>query len=184
MIEWGLSLHAESHRGNEVRNILVDFGYNPVTLLTNMEILKIKPEKFDAFVLSHGHYDHFGGLVGFLSATKGRPKKDLPFFVGGEDCFCTRTATSGGQFGALDRQAIKDSNLMLMMAEGPASLPIMPSRQGRSLKAPLKSRFGPPARKLVSSTASVASRKRSHPRRIPESSLWTTSNTKSGPISC
>ncbi len=118
--EWGLSMHAESHRGNEVRNILVDFGYNPATLLTNMEILKIKPEKFDAFVLSHGHYDHFGGLVGFLTATKGKLKKDLPFFVGGEDCFCTRTATSGGQFGALDRQAIKDSNLMLMMAEGPA----------------------------------------------------------------
>jgi 7,8-dihydropterin-6-yl-methyl-4-(beta-D-ribofuranosyl)aminobenzene 5'-phosphate synthase len=38
--EWGLSMHAESHRGDEVRNILIDFGYNPVTLLTNMEILK------------------------------------------------------------------------------------------------------------------------------------------------
>jgi 7,8-dihydropterin-6-yl-methyl-4-(beta-D-ribofuranosyl)aminobenzene 5'-phosphate synthase len=118
--EWGLSMHAESRRGNEVRNILVDFGYNPVTLLTNMEILKIAPEKFDAFVLSHGHYDHFGGLVRFLSATKGKLRKNLPFFVGGEDCFCTRTTLNGGQFGALDRQAIKDSDLTLMMAEGPA----------------------------------------------------------------
>src|SRR5262245_2538739 len=27
--EWGLSMHAESHRGDEVRQILVDFGYNP-----------------------------------------------------------------------------------------------------------------------------------------------------------
>ncbi|WP_315772428.1 MULTISPECIES: MBL fold metallo-hydrolase [unclassified Bradyrhizobium] len=118
--EWGLSMHAESQRDNEVRNILVDFGYNPVTLLTNMEILKIQPEEFDALVLSHGHYDHFGGMVGFLSATKGKLKKDLPFFVGGEDCFCTRTVGNGGQFGALDRQAIKESNLILMMADGPA----------------------------------------------------------------
>src|SRR6478672_12845581 len=31
--EWGLSMHAESRRGNEVRNILVDFGYQPQTLL-------------------------------------------------------------------------------------------------------------------------------------------------------
>ena len=117
--EWGLSMHAESQRGDEVRNILVDFGYNPVTLLTNMEILKIAPEKFDALVLSHGHYDHFGGLVGFLSATKGKLKSKLPFFIGGEDCFCTRTAPNGGQYGALDRQAIIDSNLVLMTAEGP-----------------------------------------------------------------
>ena len=117
--EWGLSMHAESQRGNEVRNVLVDFGYTPETLLNNLEILKIDPSTFDALVLSHGHYDHFGGMVGFLSANKGKLKKDLPFFVGGEDCFCTREA-GVGQYGALDRKAIIDANLSLMMAEGPA----------------------------------------------------------------
>lgn len=117
--EWGLSMHAESRRGNEVRNILIDFGYQPQTLLNNMSVLNIDPARFDALVLSHGHYDHFGGLVGFLSANKDRLKKGLPFFIGGEDCFCTRE-TAAGQYGALDRKAIVEANLSLMMAEGPA----------------------------------------------------------------
>jgi 7,8-dihydropterin-6-yl-methyl-4-(beta-D-ribofuranosyl)aminobenzene 5'-phosphate synthase len=118
--EWGLSMHAESQRGNETRNVLVDFGYTPEALLTNMSILKIDPSTFDALVLSHGHFDHFGGMVGFLSANKGKLKKNLPLFVGGEDCFCTRTVANGGQFGSLDRKAIMDAELSLMMAEGPA----------------------------------------------------------------
>lgn len=117
--EWGLSMHAESHRDGEVRNVLIDFGYTPETLLNNMSILKIDPASFDALVLSHGHYDHFGGMVGFLAAHKGRLKSKVPFFVGGEDCFCIRR-NSGGNFGALDRKAIMDANLSLMMAEGPA----------------------------------------------------------------
>jgi 7,8-dihydropterin-6-yl-methyl-4-(beta-D-ribofuranosyl)aminobenzene 5'-phosphate synthase len=105
--------------GPEVRNILIDFGYQSETLLNNMSVLNIDPASFDALVLSHGHYDHFGGLVGFLSANKGKLKNNLPFFVGGEDCFCMRE-TDAGQYGALDRKAILDANLSLMMSEGPA----------------------------------------------------------------
>jgi 7,8-dihydropterin-6-yl-methyl-4-(beta-D-ribofuranosyl)aminobenzene 5'-phosphate synthase len=86
-------MHAESQRGNEVRHVLVDFGYTPETLINNMSILKIDPANFDALVLSHGHYDHFGGMVGFLTANKNKLKKNLPFFVGGEDCAHERAAS-------------------------------------------------------------------------------------------
>ena len=70
-------------------------------------------------MLSHGHYDHFGGMVGFLTANKGKLKSKMPLFVGGEDAFCIRQ-NAGGNFGALDRRAILDADLALMMAEGPA----------------------------------------------------------------
>jgi 7,8-dihydropterin-6-yl-methyl-4-(beta-D-ribofuranosyl)aminobenzene 5'-phosphate synthase len=108
--EWGLSMHAQSQRGDEVRNVLVDFGYTAEVLLNNLSILQIDPASFDALVLSHGHYDHFGGMVGFLAANKDRLKPRLPLFVGGEDCFCIRR-TPAGSFGALDRRAIMEADL-------------------------------------------------------------------------
>jgi Metallo-beta-lactamase superfamily len=61
MSEFGLSMHLETRRGNETRNVLIDFGYSAPTLLNNLDILGIDPAKLDAMVLSHGHYDHFGG---------------------------------------------------------------------------------------------------------------------------
>ena len=112
-------MHAQSFAGAEERNVLIDFGYTPEVLLNNLSILKIDPSTFDALVLSHGHYDHFGGMVGFLNATKGKLKGKMPFYVGGEDTFCLRR-NPGGNFGALDRKAILDADLTLMMAAEPA----------------------------------------------------------------
>jgi 7,8-dihydropterin-6-yl-methyl-4-(beta-D-ribofuranosyl)aminobenzene 5'-phosphate synthase len=117
--EWGLAMYAESQRAGETRRVMIDFGYTPEVLLNNMAILKIDPGSFDAMVLSHGHYDHFGGMVGFLNATKGKLKNNIPFYVGGEDCFCIRRYPFGN-YGALDRKAILDANLMLMVASEPA----------------------------------------------------------------
>jgi 7,8-dihydropterin-6-yl-methyl-4-(beta-D-ribofuranosyl)aminobenzene 5'-phosphate synthase len=117
--EWGLAMQAQSHIGTETRNVMIDFGYTPEVLLNNMAILKIDPSDYDAIVLSHGHYDHFGGMVGFLNATKGKLKSKMPFYVGGEDCFCLRR-NPGGNFGALDRSAILEADLTLMMASEPA----------------------------------------------------------------
>jgi 7,8-dihydropterin-6-yl-methyl-4-(beta-D-ribofuranosyl)aminobenzene 5'-phosphate synthase len=117
--EWGLAMQAESQAGAQTRRVMIDFGYTPEVLLNNMDILKVDAAQYDAIVLSHGHYDHFGGMVGFLAATRGKLKSKIPFYVGGEDCFCLRR-NPGGNFGALDRKAILDADLTLMMASEPA----------------------------------------------------------------
>lgn len=67
--EWGYSLLARSLAtpGASRKAVLIDFGYTPQALLNNLSLLSVAPETFDAMVLSHGHYDHFGGLDGLLA---------------------------------------------------------------------------------------------------------------------
>lgn len=105
--QWGYSLLARSSVGAASRTTLVDFGYTPEALLGNMDLLGVEPASFDAMVLRHGHYDHFGGLDGILAT--GRVRHGTPLFVGGEEAFCSRvrgTEPDGSSFGAIDRPAL------------------------------------------------------------------------------
>jgi len=123
--EWGLSLHLESTRGAETRQMLIDFGFTGDTLNNNLDLLGIDMAKLDALLLTHGHYDHFGGMVGFLTAHKKKLRPGLPFYLGGEECFCSREtgpANAPTNFGALDRRAIADAGVRVMFAERPSLL--------------------------------------------------------------
>ncbi len=106
LAEYGLSLLAVSRRDRETRRVLVDFGYTPETLLNNCSILGIDAGNIDAMVLSHGHFDHFGGMRGLLQTKRVKP--GTPLIVGGEEIFCERVSLLHGQqrqFGAVDRDA-------------------------------------------------------------------------------
>lgn len=121
--EFGLAMHLESRRGAETRHMLLDFGFTPETLNNNLAMLGIAPESIDALILSHGHYDHFGGLVGFLHQHRSALRADLPLYLGGEECFCTREWTVGGtpkDFGYLDRRALEEAKVKVVFAETPS----------------------------------------------------------------
>ena len=122
--EWGLALALESRVGGEARQILLDFGYTAAAYLNNIEILGVDPAKTLALISSHGHFDHFGGLVGFLEKHRDRLPADLPLYIGGEDLFCVRK-TSGsapGHFtdwGVLDRRELQKHRVRVVNCEKP-----------------------------------------------------------------
>jgi 7,8-dihydropterin-6-yl-methyl-4-(beta-D-ribofuranosyl)aminobenzene 5'-phosphate synthase len=121
--EFGLSLHVASKLDEQTRNVLIDFAFTPEALNNNLSLLNLDASRIDALVLSHGHYDHFGGLTGFLRQNKGKLQAKLPIYLGGEECFCARQWNAPpmkGDFGALDRDALKDADLAVMFSPGPA----------------------------------------------------------------
>jgi 7,8-dihydropterin-6-yl-methyl-4-(beta-D-ribofuranosyl)aminobenzene 5'-phosphate synthase len=87
--EWGLALHNETTRGVEARRYLLDFGFTPGVYANNLDLLKIDPAVVDALILSHGHFDHYGGLIGFLEARRAQMRSALRLYTGGEDISVT-----------------------------------------------------------------------------------------------
>jgi 7,8-dihydropterin-6-yl-methyl-4-(beta-D-ribofuranosyl)aminobenzene 5'-phosphate synthase len=88
--EWGLALYLESRKGQPARRYLLDFGFTPDVHANNLEVLKIDVSRVNALIVGHGHYDHIGGLMGFLEAYRPRMRKESRLYTGGEDNFCSR----------------------------------------------------------------------------------------------
>ncbi|MFW5914247.1 MAG: MBL fold metallo-hydrolase [Thermoplasmatota archaeon] len=55
----------EVYRGGERHAVLFDTGVDPNCLFHNASILGKDLQEVEAVVLSHGSYDHYGGLLGF-----------------------------------------------------------------------------------------------------------------------
>jgi 7,8-dihydropterin-6-yl-methyl-4-(beta-D-ribofuranosyl)aminobenzene 5'-phosphate synthase len=122
--EWGLSLHLESTRASEARRYMLDFGYTPEVLTRNFELLDIDPALIDGLILSHGHLDHYGGLVGFLGKYRERMRPELKLFAGGETNFCYSYVKAPGTdqpvpFSVLDRRALAAAKVETVLCETP-----------------------------------------------------------------
>lgn len=74
----GLSLFIRVHIAGKTHCILFDTGPDENLAVDNAKRLGVDLTEVDAIVLSHGHFDHFGGTLSALTAIG---KKDLPVYV-------------------------------------------------------------------------------------------------------
>ncbi len=73
----GLSLFIRFHYKNKVRTILFDAGPDEHLVVDNAKRLGVKLNDIEAVILSHGHFDHYGGILSVLDAIA---KKELPVY--------------------------------------------------------------------------------------------------------
>jgi len=133
--EWGLSLHLESEYRGATTQYLLDFGYTPEILNRNFDLLGIDPGKINGLILSHGHRDNYGGLVGFVNQHRARMREDIALHVGGETIFREKWLPKRNidglpkpysnevvSWGALDRTALTAQNVVPVCCATPTAL--------------------------------------------------------------
>jgi 7,8-dihydropterin-6-yl-methyl-4-(beta-D-ribofuranosyl)aminobenzene 5'-phosphate synthase len=77
----GLSLVITVHAGGRTRTLLFDAGPEGAILERNAAILGVDFAAIDAVVLSHGHWDHGGGLLAAIVAAARRRAQPVDCFV-------------------------------------------------------------------------------------------------------
>lgn len=66
----GLSVYIEAKVRSEKIILLMDTGPSPENVLHNADAMDVDLNKINVILLSHGHYDHLGGLVGVLKRVR------------------------------------------------------------------------------------------------------------------
>src|SRR3954464_16022076 len=66
--EHGFAALVTVTRAGRQHRVLLDTGISPGGLVENMRRLEISPHDVEVIVLSHGHFDHVGGMEGLARA--------------------------------------------------------------------------------------------------------------------
>jgi 7,8-dihydropterin-6-yl-methyl-4-(beta-D-ribofuranosyl)aminobenzene 5'-phosphate synthase len=116
----GLSILVETTSADSKSRILMDAGPPPDVALQNANVMKVGIHSLDAIVISHGHYDHAGGLIQILRSI-GRPTLVLahPLAFVPKFAYKPNLKFIGAEF---NHESVKDAGGVLLTARN--SVPI------------------------------------------------------------
>jgi 7,8-dihydropterin-6-yl-methyl-4-(beta-D-ribofuranosyl)aminobenzene 5'-phosphate synthase len=122
--EHGLAHHVEITRGTTTTRLLFDYGPSASAMTHNFRELGLDARPLDVIALSHGHWDHFGGLLTFLRHHRPVMRRDLVFY-GGHDHFLPRWNQRDADrvfMGRLDRDALERWDVRVELPREPAEI--------------------------------------------------------------
>ncbi|TKJ21803.1 MAG: hypothetical protein CEE43_08930 [Promethearchaeota archaeon Loki_b32] len=70
LAEHGLAMSIEIKQGEEIKKYLLDAGGLKNSIIMNVEAMGLDFKDYDKLILSHGHVDHYGGLMNVLPKLK------------------------------------------------------------------------------------------------------------------
>lgn len=120
--EHGFGALITTRIGREVHQLVFDTGSSPDGFSWNSEVLGVDLAEVEGVVLSHGHFDHTGGLDGVLRKAKRRP---LPLYA--HPHIWRKREQPGSRLSAygsptLDRASVESHSVTVHENTGPALL--------------------------------------------------------------
>jgi 7,8-dihydropterin-6-yl-methyl-4-(beta-D-ribofuranosyl)aminobenzene 5'-phosphate synthase len=122
MAEHGFSALLSVRRGRTTTSVLFDTGLSPDAMVTNADRLGIDLSEVNAIVLSHGHFDHAGGLAGLAGR---RGTRSVPMVVHPLVWTRRRLALPGGspeEFPTLSKRALTGEGFEVIERRQPSLL--------------------------------------------------------------
>jgi 7,8-dihydropterin-6-yl-methyl-4-(beta-D-ribofuranosyl)aminobenzene 5'-phosphate synthase len=122
MAEHGFSALVSVRTGSTTTSVLFDAGLSPDAMVTNADRLSIDLSSVNAVVLSHGHFDHAGGLSGLARRHGAR---SLPMLVHPQVWTCRRLALPGrspDEWPTLSKRALTSEGFQVIERRQPSLL--------------------------------------------------------------
>lgn len=124
--EHGLAYFVETIIEGKPSRCMFDFGLDPTGVMNNAGLLGIDLAQADAYLLSHGHHDHWSGSIEILRRNSGRIPAGTPFYLG-EEAFLHRytrrnEAAEIVDLSALDRASIEATGVRVHEVKHPGAI--------------------------------------------------------------
>ncbi len=116
--EHGFSCIITVFEGSQKHTIIMDTGLSSKSLLHNLNALNIDLSEIELVVLSHGHFDHIGGIIELMNKVDGAPLLLHP------DAFLERRLNNPDvgpiNIQGLDEESLKIAGAEVIESEGPS----------------------------------------------------------------